>query len=59
MHFGKMYFIAYCFSPTFFGRNHDNHQGISKNTNKIYNKLLIYIRGSTWCFRKHHRYSLL
>ena len=28
MHFGKMYFITHCLSPTCFGRSHDHRQGV-------------------------------
>ena len=55
----KMYFITYGYSATFFFRTRDYHQGISKNTNKIHNKLLICIGGSTLCFCKYYTYSLL
>ena len=44
MHFGKIYFI------TSFSRTCDRHQGVSKNTNKIYNKLLICTGEMTWCY---------
>lgn len=44
MHFGKMYFTTYCSSPTCFGRTHDHNQGVSKDTNKTYNKLLTITR---------------
>ena len=42
MHFGGMYFITYCQSPKYFGRTYNHYQGVLKNTNKTYNKLLIY-----------------
>jgi DNA mismatch repair ATPase MutL len=41
MHFCKMYFITYGLSPKCFRCTRKHHQGVSKNNDKTYNKLLI------------------
>jgi len=42
MHFVRMYFIKYYKSATCIRRIYDHYQGVLKDTNKTYNKLLIY-----------------
>jgi len=42
-----MYFITYCQLPTNFGHTRYHHQGFSKQTNKIYIKMLIRVGKTT------------
>jgi len=48
-HFGKTYFTTFCYSPTCFCRTHDHNQGVSKDTHKTYNDLLIIKRSGFTC----------
>jgi hypothetical protein len=66
MHSGKEYVIMYWYSPKFFGNIRDQHQGVSKNADKIYNKTLTLSMSIPLCsvnvfswliFSQHNKYN--